>query len=290
MSGEARSGGPTKVEATLDLAGDPTIPIGAGRSHAAPPASASSYWRRLTGRLRDAAEAARPLLGAARSVSFSQYGEDLLLAVSLLPGRKGFYVDVGAYHPSKQSNTYRLYLRGWSGLTIEPNPDAAPLFKRLRPRDTHLVSGVARERGTLTYYRFLAANLNTFSADQAALYAGQGSTSLDALTVECRPLQDTLDDHGVAQVDLLSVDCEGLDLAVLQSLDFNRTRPTAILIEDYEGFERLRRGAGASAIEEHLRAADYAHIGQAMFSSLYVDLRALQSRRVGAFNLAAVQF
>ena len=212
-----------------------------------------------------------------------------MLATSLLPGRKGVYVDVGAYHPSQSSNTYRLYLRGWSGVTIEPNPDAAPLFRRRRPHDTHLVSGVAIERGALTYHRFAQGNLNTFSADQAALYRGQGATMRDQLTVECRPLQQILDEHGVGDVDLLSVHCEGLDLAVLQSLDFSRIRPTAILIEDYEAFERLRRGSGTSAIEALLRPAGYAHIGQAMFSSLYVDLQALESRRVGAFNLAAVQ-
>jgi FkbM family methyltransferase len=223
-------------------------------------------------------------------VSFSQYGEDLLLAVSLLPGRKGRYVDVGAYHPWKTSNTYKLYLRGWSGITIEPNPDAAALFRRVRPRDAHVVSGVAQTKGDLTYFRFSDGKLNTFSESQARVYMDQGSQSLGAFQVPCRPLQDILDEHGPEPVDLISIDCEGYDLAALETLDFRRSRPTAQIIEDYDAFEKIRRGNGASPIEALLRAQEYAPVGQAMFSSLYVDLQALKSGRSSAFDLPAVQF
>lgn len=147
--------------------------------------------------LLDVVQAVRPLVSRAKSLSFSQYGEDLLLAVSLLPNRRGRYVDVGAYHPWKESNTYKLYLRGWTGLTIEPNPDAAALFRKKRPRDVHVVSGVAAEAGELTYHRFADPKLNTFSESQAKRFAANGSPTVDELTVPCRRLQDILDEHGL---------------------------------------------------------------------------------------------
>jgi FkbM family methyltransferase len=235
-------------------------------------------------------ESVVPLLKSVKSLSFSQYGEDLMLAVSLLPGRRGRYVDVGAYHPWRTSNTYKLYLRGWSGVTIEPNPDVAPLFRRVRPRDAHVVSGVAPEVGELTYYRFADGKLNTFSEGQARVYLDQGAPGLDPLRVACRPLQDILDEHACGPIDLLSIDCEGYDLAALQSLDFGRCRPTAVIIEDYEAFEKLKTGAGNSQIEVLLRAKAYAPVGQTMYSSLYVDLEALKARRSAAFDLSSVQF
>ncbi|MHB8276898.1 MAG: hypothetical protein ACYDIA_04500 [Candidatus Humimicrobiaceae bacterium] len=37
--------------------------------------------------------------------------------------RKGFYVDIGANDPHMFSNTKRFYLRGWTGINIEPNVD-----------------------------------------------------------------------------------------------------------------------------------------------------------------------
>ena len=241
-------------------------------------------------KLLERREALEPLIRAAKSVSFSQYGEDLLLAVTLLPNRKGRYVDVGAYHPWRSSNTYKLYLRGWSGLTIEPNPDVAPLFRRKRPRDTHVVTGVAAKQSALTYHRFKDAKLNTFSDEQVRSYLDHGIKEVDSLQVPCRPLQDVLDEHGVGEIDLLTVDCEGYDLIALQSLDFDRCRPTAVVVEDYDAFDKLKNGQGHSDIEDLLRDKGYAPVGQAMYSTLYVKLDALKSRRDAAFRLPQVQF
>src|SRR5215469_6882563 len=94
------------------------------------------------------------------SMSFSYSGEDKLISL-LLPCPTGFYVDVGAFHPIVGSNTYKLYLRGWHGITIEPCHDNARLFEQVRPRDRHLTIGIAAETSTLTYHRFPIAALNT---------------------------------------------------------------------------------------------------------------------------------
>ena len=61
-------------------------------------------------------------------------------------------------------------------------------------------------------------------------------------------------------------------------------------MEDYAGFEKLKTGGGRSEIEELLRGHGYAPVGQAMYSSLYVRLEALQARRDAAFRLPQVQF
>jgi len=241
-------------------------------------------------RFRERREAVGPLIRSARSLSFSQYGEDLLLAVTLFPNRHGRFVDVGAYHPWKSSNTYKLYLRGWSGLTIEPNPDVAELFRRKRPRDTHVVGGVGASDSTLTYHRFDDAKLNTFSDEQVRTYRALGFEVLDTLDAPCRPLQSHLDAHGVGAIDLLAIDCEGYDLIALQGLDFARSRPTAILVEDYDGFAKLKNGSGRSDIEDLLRSRGYAPVGQALYTSLYVHLDALKSGRDDAFRLTQVQF
>jgi FkbM family methyltransferase len=242
------------------------------------------------GRIVETGEALEPLLRSVKSLSFSQYGEDLLLAVTLFPNRRGRYVDVGAYHPWRASNTYKLYLRGWSGVTIEPNPDVATLFRRKRPRDIHLVSGVAEKECTLTYHRFAEAKLNTFSEEQVRTYQDLGSEVIDQIEVPCRPLQGMLDEHAITDVDLLTVDCEGYDLIALKSLDLDRCRPTVVLIEDYQAFDKLKTGTGRSEIEEFLRGAGYAPVGQAMYSTLYIDLAALERRQDAAFNLPKVQF
>lgn len=230
-----------------------------------------------------------PLGRALKTLSFSQYGEDRMLGISLFPSDRGVYVDVGAFHPWRGSNTYRLYLKGWRGLTIEPNPEYIRLFRKYRPRDTHLTMGVGREPGEFEYYEFADRKLNTFSLENARIQESQGSPVLNTRRLPCEPLQGIIDEHlDGAQIDMLSVDCEGHDLDVLRSLDFSRTRPTAVLVEDFIAYEGLANGR-RSEIVDFLSAVDYRPIGQCMYSTLYVDNDALASGRSDAFGLANSQ-
>lgn len=240
-----------------------------------------------TERLRELARGALPTLKNARTISFSQYGEDVLVH-NLRPARHGTYVDVGAFHPWRYSNTYKLYLRGWSGLTIEPNPDVAALFQQVRPRDIHLTQGISAAPSSLTYYKFHAPEFNSF--DRAHAERIQEGVA-DTIPIVCRPLQDAIDRHlPDRHVDLLSIDCEGLDLTVLQSLDWSATRPTAIIVEDYEQFESNVRTGAVSPIRGFLAERDYGAFTQCMFSFLYVDLHAFHRPvRETGFLLAETQ-
>lgn len=215
-----------------------------------------------------------PVLTRIPSVSFSFFAEDGLLS-HLCPLPNGFYVDVGAYHPRMHSNTYKLYLKGWRGLTIEPNPDAAAAFRSARPRDRHLTIGIAEHRAVLTYHRFRDATQNTFDDDRADIVASEKTGDV---SIACMPLNDVFEEHCQGRhVDLLNVDCEGRDLEVIRSLDWRRHRPTAVIVEDFEQF-----AAGASpapyagAIRSFMLARNYALAAQAIFSFVYVDREAFR--------------
>jgi hypothetical protein len=55
--------------------------------------------------------------------SYSQYGEDVLLQGFWEDkwswGYKGFWVDIGAHHPSNLSNTKAFALNGWRGINVD---------------------------------------------------------------------------------------------------------------------------------------------------------------------------
>lgn len=70
--------------------------------------------------------------------SYSQEGEDMVLQRIFDGKTNGFYVDVGAHHPFRFSNTYFFYRLGWSGINIEPNPEASDLFQSARRKDINL--------------------------------------------------------------------------------------------------------------------------------------------------------
>jgi len=65
--------------------------------------------------------------------SYSQEGEDMILRRIFEDNETGFYVDVGAHHPARFSNTNYFYKRGWRGLNIDAMPGSMSKFKKYRP-------------------------------------------------------------------------------------------------------------------------------------------------------------
>lgn len=148
--------------------------------------------------------------------------------------KQGFYVDVGAHHPRRFSNTYFFYKQGWSGINIEPNPEARRLFDLERPRDTNLQCGVSEFESKLIYYSFDEPALNTFDYDvvksrlDTTSYRLINKTQISVLRLDTIfKMYLSVTQH----IDFLSIDVEGLDYAVLRSNDWNLYRPICIVVE-----------------------------------------------------------
>lgn len=165
--------------------------------------------------------------------SYSQEGEDLVLMRIFPPGYKGFYVDVGAHHPLRFSNTYLLNSHGWRGINIDATPGSMDLFKKLRPHDINLEIGISDVDGICEFYVFEELALNTFNAKVAAENITCGCRLKHKSMVKTRRLTSVLEEFlpALTNVDLLTIDVEGLDQLVLQSLDLARFRPKVIVCE-----------------------------------------------------------
>ncbi len=147
---------------------------------------------------------------------------------------EGFYIDVGAYHPVRFSNTQFFYLYGWRGINIEARPGSRKLFDEARPRDINLEVGVSSERGELTYYVIGEdSTMNSFSRDFLAEIKMLEHVQKE-IKVPVGPLSELLDQHLPKQqaIDFMSVDVEGHDLSVLRSNNWNLYRPKFVVVED----------------------------------------------------------
>ena len=164
---------------------------------------------------------------------FSQEGEDLLLRRMFPENHSGFFVDVGAHHPIRFSNTWILYLRGWRGINIDATPGSMDLFRRYRPRDVNVECAVSDRTDASCFHLFEEKALNTFDAALAARYVERGWPMLGKIELRPRPLASILAEHMPPGkgIDIMSVDAEGEDLAVLSSNDWNRFRPSVLVIE-----------------------------------------------------------
>jgi FkbM family methyltransferase len=163
--------------------------------------------------------------------SWSQDGEDRILCEIFKSCPRGFYVDVGAHHPRRFSNTYSLYRTGWHGLNIEPDPGLSFAFRLFRPRDAFVSAAVAEIPNTGILFRFLDPALNTLDPETAHARRTEGWAIRDKIPVRITPLSTILGEHGVAHIDFLNIDVEGLDLQVLKSIDWQRHAPSVIAVE-----------------------------------------------------------
>ena len=189
----------------------------------------------------------RCLAGAARRLdktpdhsirAFSQEGEDLILHRIFADKKDGFYVDVGAHHPKRYSNTYLFYQKGWHGINIDAMPGSMAPFLRDRSRDINLEVAIACHSGEQrTFHVFDEQTLNTFDEALAISRIGGAYNHkiVCKLLVKTQRLEEVLASQGLKgkTIDFLTVDVEGLDLEVLQSNDWQRFRPSYVLAECY---------------------------------------------------------
>ncbi|MEM6396515.1 MAG: FkbM family methyltransferase [Bacteroidota bacterium] len=160
-----------------------------------------------------------------------QSAEDVFINREFPKNYKGFFVDVGCFHPYKYNNTYGLYKRGWRGVNIDIDAIKIEGFNMVRSRDTNIQRAVSQQAGELTYYTngfySLVVTLNEdFTKERPKYDYRPASVQADTLT---HILDSTT--YQNRQIDFLTVDAEGYDLAVLQSLDFDRYRPRLIAVE-----------------------------------------------------------
>lgn len=166
--------------------------------------------------------------------SFSQEGEDLILERIFQDQNRGIYVDIGAHHPFRYSNTFKFYLKGWYGINIDAMPDSMNMFNKFRPRDINIEAAVSDKKETLFFYIFNDLALNTFDAEVVKLYDNDKNFQLvEKKKIETQKLSDILENYlkNNEQIDFMNIDVEGLDLSVLHSNNWQKFKPLVILIE-----------------------------------------------------------
>jgi FkbM family methyltransferase len=201
----------------------------------------------------------------------AQEGEDRILARMLERRKPGFYVDVGSHHPIRFSNTFLLYLGGWRGIVIDPAPGSTELFRRVRPRDIILNVAVGHESGRLPYFEFNETALNTMVEERARQLVDTTDYRLvRESVVPVERLDRILERHvppGIS-VDLLTVDTEGYDEAVLASNDWDAFRP-GIVVAELLGMMSLQAVQNAS-VSRMLAGYGYSPFAKAVNSVIYV--------------------
>ena len=182
-----------------------------------------------------------------RRFYFSQYGQDKFVAEHLFPGmRNGVFVDVGAYDGVTLSNSCFFEREmGWTGLCVEPIPDVFRELVSNRPGSVCENVCVSNVEGELEFARVEGVEALSGIADRMdrrhrRRIEGEGGR-VEMMRLPSLRLQTLLDRHGIDRIHFLSIDTEGAELDVIQSLDFERTRVDVVCVENNSGERNVRR-------------------------------------------------
>jgi FkbM family methyltransferase len=165
--------------------------------------------------------------------SFSQNGEDVVLWRALHQVANGRYIDVGANDPEIYSVSMGFYNRGWSGITVEPDPAFAQMQRAKRPRDLMVEAAItAEDRDAIPFHVVDGTGLSTVDPDIARSHARAGYETHD-VEVTTRTMDSILEEAGWRGSDIhfMSVDTEGSERDVLESINFGIWRPWILIVE-----------------------------------------------------------
>ncbi len=175
------------------------------------------------------------------TLSYSQAGEDLLIKnIFGKNKREGFYVDIGCNNPIQKSNTFKLYLKGWSGICADGNASLIKRFRKIRKRDICLQEIVSENIRELTFYQD-DVHHELSSVDPAVgMELRAANKGLKEIKVRSTTLSDILEKYCPSRkIDLLCIDVENHDLEVLKGNNFEKFRPEIICAEFYGDIESL---------------------------------------------------
>ena len=165
-------------------------------------------------------------------------------------GKTGRFLEMGALDGVEFSNTLNFErCLGWEGLLVEAHPDNAKQAKKNRPNAAVVQSAACSQK--------LGGTLTMKGTKGTAAVAKDGD-----ITVPCKPLADILKDNDLHHIHFFSLDVEGAELQVLQTIDFKKVSFDVIMVETtmlpgydaskVEQVRQLMRRVGMHQVESRL--------------------------------------
>ena len=204
--------------------------------------------------------------GLKEKKQYSKCGEDLFLNDYFKNTNQGSYVDIGAFHPYRGSNTHFLHKKGWSGINIDLNKESIDLFKLARPQDINLNLAVSDVKKKIkTYKNKNLGIMNTINPKFASTFL----KSFYVKEVFSSTLNDILKKYAAnnKKFELIDIDAEGSEHLILKNLDFEKYQFKLILVESHKFNEYFAKET--EKVHKLLTSKNYSFLKQLGETSVY---------------------
>jgi FkbM family methyltransferase len=162
----------------------------------------------------------------------SRNAEEWIIRDYFKDRRDGVFLDVGANHYQRESNTYFLEQSlGWSGIAIDALEEFAADYRTYRPR-TRFVALFASDVPDTSVTFFVPAE-NKLVASASREFTVQEGAPGSARQVPTTTLNVVLDQAHIRKLDLLSMDIELSEPKALAGFDIDRFKPSLVCIEGH---------------------------------------------------------
>jgi FkbM family methyltransferase len=165
-------------------------------------------------------------------VCYTRNFEDVILQRVFADRYQGCYLDVGAYAPVVDSNTFALYQKGWRGVAMEPLPYER-LWETVRPGDLFVRAAAGAQNGHVVLQVFDSNfQLSSGSAHTVTHLSRVNVMPSTSMAVQMLTLDTVIADHlPEREIHLLSIDVEGMELQALRGLNLRKHRPWVVVVE-----------------------------------------------------------
>ena len=168
---------------------------------------------------------------------YSQFGQDQYVKNTFFSKKlTGFFIDIGAYDGVNCSNTLLFEEMGWEGICLEPNPKMYAQLEKNRKCIT-LDKAISINPSPKTFFQIegysemlsgLADNYSQTHIARVNKELKEHNQDYNYLEVECTTFSQLTEK---SNIDYLSLDIEGGELEILQSIDFNQKNISVISVE-----------------------------------------------------------
>ena len=199
--------------------------------------------------------------------NYSKNKEDLYLKKIFKNKNKGTYIDIGAYHPYRFSNTYLLHKKGWNGTNVDINKKSIDLFNIARPNDINLNIAIGDINKIQTFYfKNKIHPMNTLNIEFAKRF-WSNKNNLNKNKIMTQTFNYLIKKS--KKIDLLDIDVEGNEYEVIKKINFKNISFKIILIE-HSLFNAITK-KNTKKIKNLLLKKNYTYIKNFGETSVYIN-------------------